>query len=129
MIIYFAHPIKTYFTQRERLMLGYIHTHYPEATVINPSKYYSEGKKFKFTFYLDRVLKADTFIFCGFGGRVIGKGIYEEVKFARKHKKTVYFLSDAGELVDNFTIFRLPKSDWQRYARVKIGDIHVGLVA
>jgi len=120
MIIYFAHPIVTYFTQREQTALDYIRNEYPDAQVINPSKYSISPKKFKFKFYLDRVLKADTFIFITLSGNIIGKGIHDELKFARKKNKSIYFLTEAGEFIDYFTIHKIPTSSWQRYARVKV---------
>jgi len=116
MVIYFAHPMQTYGTPKERHVLNHIRDEFPTAKIIDPSKFSTNPDKFRFQHYLKHVKACDLFIFMPVRGDLIGKGIYEEVKYAHKiGKRILYFAHPIF-----YNRFRLIQrgNDWQYYARV-----------
>jgi len=119
MIIYFAHPIKTYGTPREARAMKLIKERFPDAQIIDPSIYTTDPRKFKFKHFLIRVKKCDLLIFMPFFGHVIGKGIYDELMFAKKEGKKILYLNlSSGTFWKKMNLIRFGKNDWQKYAMV-----------
>ncbi len=115
--LYFAHPIPTYNTQREKYAETLIHTFYPTYELINPGK--APGRNMQY--YLNLVSSSDMLVFMALEDGMIGRGTYREVTFAQALNQKVIYLNTDNQFIEfRWTFDITDQHNWKRYARVRI---------
>lgn len=126
-IVYYAHSKMKYDTECEQKEIDIIKEVFHNSVIINPNGWIYNHKRediimqqcFKF------ILNSDIVVFSSIDN-VVGRGVYEEVEYALRHNKKVYYLNDCG-CIEDFTkkdfhkielLYNKTKS-WVDYARIK----------
>lgn len=130
-IVYYAHSKMKYDTECEQKEIDIIKEVFHNSVIINPNGWIYNHKRediimeqcFRF------ILNSDIVVFSSIDS-VVGRGVYEEVEYALRHNKEVYYLNDCGSIED-FTkkdfykielLYNKTKS-WVNYARIKRRDV------
>ncbi len=123
--IYYSHPMSIYGTNEEKEELEILEENYPVSEIFNPSDYKEEWKTLNGKEIMkkcfDKIKKSDIVVFSGIRKEnkcFIGKGVYEEVMFAKKTGKTVYYIQK--NLIKNVLLHKYNEDDWaEKYAIVQ----------
>lgn len=82
-ILYFAHPVNTYDTELERVLLARIHERFPGCHILNPNGPEHaagyEAKKMRY-FFEDILPRCGLCVLLAFSDGKIGKGVYGEAE-------------------------------------------------
>ncbi len=101
--VYFGHPINTYDTTFETLLINSIKRGFPEWYVENPNQEcHDEGyKEFGMTYFFEEVLpEMNAGVFLAFDDGMFSSGVYEEAEFLVKKGLPVYEIDGDGGLTD-----------------------------
>lgn len=134
MLIYYAHSMLIYNTEKEReeidlikLNEGHTYGNY-DVTIINPNGWIYDNGNGKdvmeqcFVF----IKQSDMTVFSTLKDGVIGKGVYSEIEKALYYDKSVFHLRQDGDmrrfLEKDFDKIELVNEgkDWKKYAKVKL---------
>jgi len=117
--LYFAHPMQTYDTERERKAIRQIKTTFPSFYIQNPSLHPSRDMNF----YLVWVKDCQALIFITDEKGYIGKGVYSEIDAARILAFPVYQCEpDTPVISQEFHLGEVNENDWKHYCPV--GEIY-----
>ena len=126
MLVYYAHSMLIYNTEKEREEIDLIRNY--DTTIINPNGWiYNSGNEKDimeqcFVF----IKQTDMTIFSTLKDGVIGKGVYSEIEKALYYDKPVFYLRQNGDmkrfLEKDFDKIELVNEgkDWRKYAKVKL---------
>jgi hypothetical protein len=103
-IIYYAHSMKIYNTQREQDELMAIGRTFPEAIIYNPNRPYIQSHKEPMKACLHIVRDVSMLVF-SLENKRITSGVMLEVRLAFKHEIPVYLLRH-GEIDEFSGVFR-----------------------
>ena len=114
---YYAHSKNIYYTQEERDQLKFLRSHFPKVLCPNNDV----GELGAMQPYLDIIEKKCQGVVFSEWFDLVGRGVWEEVKHARKLKKPVYVLRkvDGEYKIFKFSRGRIVnKDDWRNYAQM-----------
>jgi len=118
-IIYYAHALQLYNTEREKHELHLIQAEFPKACIFNPNRSFIQHAKEPMKRCIDIVKdpSLSILVFSDYKGEIT-QGVYFEIQIAKKHHKELFFLTD--EKIFPFTsvskirrITRRKKSLWK----------------
>lgn len=114
--MYYAHSIRKYYLPIEADELHRIQEEFPNAIIRNPRDEIPmlDGSMEPF---FEEIKRSQVLIFSEYKGS-IGRGVYDEVMFAKKHHLKIWFLRN-GKFHDKFDIRLDERKDWAiHYAKV-----------
>ena len=126
MLVYYAHSMLIYNTEKEREEIDLIRNY--DTTIINPNGWIQNSvneidiMEQCFLF----IKQTDMTIFSTLKDGVIGKGVYSEIEKALYYDKPVFYLRQNGDmkrfLEKDFDKIELVNEgkDWRKYAKVKL---------
>ena len=92
-IIYYAHSMKIYGSERERKELRRLREEFPKGCIWNPNRPYIQGHKNPMGACLNIVKDAwIAGIAFSHDNRKIPSGVYDEIQAAKKNRKTIYII-------------------------------------
>ena len=117
--LYFAHPMQTYDTERERKAIRQIKAGYSSYYIQNPSLHPSRDMNFYFAW----VKECQALIFMSDENGYIGKGVYSEIDAARMLNLPVYYVDpDVPVITDKYDLGDTNEFDWRQYCTVGVID-------
>ena len=105
--LYFAHPMDTYSTPLEEVLLEAIQNKFPDYHIENPNQEYhqegcrrwqeetSHGMSY---FYKELLPKMDILVLLAFEDNMIGAGVYGEANKMVEMNKPIYEISRSGNI-------------------------------
>lgn len=123
-IIFYAHHLWKYGTQKEIDELCVIKKHFKDSVIINPNGWINQcgDEKYITGQCLKLVEVSDVLVFSALQDNVIGKGVYSEIETALNKGKKVFFLCDdiliRFGLYDFKSIEILRNATDRRYAQI-----------
>lgn len=112
-VIYFAHPIPTYGSEREEKALALLEARFPESYINNPAKL--PGRNMQY--FLNEVKTSDMVVFMTKENRIIGRGVYREVTYAERLGKPVVFLDPITKrFYPKYQLRIIDENNWKEYA-------------
>ena len=103
-ILYYAHSMKIYGTEREQEELDMIQAAFPQDVIYSPNRPFIQNHKDPMKACLDVILDMDTLVF-SLEKRHVSSGVLLEVKHAQKHNIPVFVLQ-YGNVIEFSGAFR-----------------------
>lgn len=112
-IVYFAHPINTYFTEYEKQSLISIKEKFPNSHIINPGeenyqeqfkKYVDNNPKEYMGFFRDLVNQCSVIVYLPFKDGKIGAGVRYEIYHLNKMYDNIYEINPRNSSIKKVTM-------------------------
>jgi hypothetical protein len=103
--IYFGHPIDTYNTAKECILIECIEKYFPEYDIENPNQFHHQQNYYKYKlekgngmlYYFSEVLpKMMAGVFLPFKDDMFGAGVYGEANFLYQQNKPIFEINRKG---------------------------------